>query len=580
MKFNLSKYFFDSIHDTRIDEILDKTDEKYQEFFNKYNGKLGDKDTYLSYLKESEKLNEDIYKVFIYFSLLKSIDMQNQDLIRRSAEINNRYSDISKVFTPFIDQELALSEATFLAYSEMEEFADYKNYLINKANNLKYSLRTEIVDVLREYLKPMGEFGSMFSQVTNSLEFDFRGQKLTREEVSSYRESQDESERKDAVYSVANVYNNEQLQLMYSHIYAALCKENVADIKVKKFTTVMESSNISEEMDNEVVDTLIDSVVSYYPIFHKYLKVKAKALGKEKLQIWDVLAPIQYEESEIPFVKGFDMLLNVLEDFDTEFRDYANDMLEGERVDVYPAKSKRNGAFAQYAKDIESFVLLNYTNRLSDVFTLAHEFGHAFHGHLSQVQNTYNYNSSLCLAETASIFTETILFDNIYKKLDKEDKNYYLFSRLDDYFSTIFRQIMYTCFERRCHQSFLDGKKLTHDDLNDIWFEESSKLYGDSVVLNKELMGYGWSSIPHIFNSPFYCYSYAFSNLLSLNLYNIYQSEENKEDFVDMFKNILKSGGKLRPSELLAQNGFDISKKEFYTFGLDYIDELIDNIEL
>ncbi len=212
-------------------------------------------------------------------------------------------------------------------------------------------------------------------------------------------------------------------------------------------------------------------------------------------------------------------------------------------------------------------MLLNYTGKLADVPTLSHELGHAIHGHLSQVQRDSVYGSSLCLAETASIFSEMLLSEKIKTRLSPEEYTDFLSNELFDAFSSIFRQIQYVLFERKAHEMIHSGKELTYHDLNTLWRSEQMKMSGDSITYDvpaeEEI---GWATIPHIFNSPFYCYAYAFGHLLVFALYDRYRKEG--KSFIADYKNILRAGGSVRPKELLAQYGFDITKPEFYQLGL------------
>ena len=200
-----------------------------------------------------------------------------------------------------------------------------------------------------------------------------------------------------------------------------------------------------------------------------------------------------------------------MKEFDEEFYQYSIDMFENGRVDAFPKKGKRGGAFASYTKGEPSFVLLNFTGKLLDVPTLSHELGHAIHGHLSQVQKDAVYSSPLCLAETASIFSEMLLAEKIRARLNPEEQMNFLANELMDAFSSIFRQVQYVAFERRVHDVIHSGGELTYHEFNTMWREEQQKMTLDSVTYDSPAeQEVGWSTIPHIFNSPFYCYAYAF----------------------------------------------------------------------
>lgn len=222
-------------------------------------------------------------------------------------------------------------------------------------------------------------------------------------------------------------------------------------------------------------------------------------------------------------------------------------------------------------------VLLNFTGKLRDVSTISHELGHAIHGHLSQGQEAPVYDSPLSLAETASIFSEMLLGEKVKSLVSREEYLDYLNERLSDVFATIFRQVQYVIFEREVHTQIHQGKELTYKELNTLWRTEQEKLYAGTVAYDVDASEEsGWSMIPHIYHTPFYCYAYAFGNLLTFALYNGVQSGKiTKEDY----KNILRAGGSERPRELLAKYGIDISSREFYQSGIREIEKMVEEFE-
>jgi oligoendopeptidase F len=292
--------------------------------------------------------------------------------------------------------------------------------------------------------------------------------------------------------------------------------------------------------------------------------VVSKDENYDKLYGYDVHAPIFKIEKKIPYQDACDLVISMFSDFDKRFGDYARDMLEAGRVDAFPKPGKRGGAFASYDKGLESFVLLNYTDTVDDSFTLAHELGHAIHGHLAQVQKSPVYDAPLVLAETASIFSESLLMERIQATLSPEEKLELLNQKLLDVFGSIHRQIMYVSFERRVHEHIHTGGEMTYKELNLWWDEESKKLGGDVVtpILPPE-KNYTWSAIPHIFSTPFYCYAYSFGMLVSLALVEKYKREGAA--MIDDYVKLLSSGGSVPPVEILQSIGIDVTQPAFYS---------------
>lgn len=291
-----------------------------------------------------------------------------------------------------------------------------------------------------------------------------------------------------------------------------------------------------------------------------------------------MIAPLSKIDKQYEFDEAVALHLDTMKDFDQEFHDYSVDMLESGRMDIFPKSGKRYGAFASYRQGEESFVLLNYTKTLNDISTLSHELGHAIHGHLSQGQKPAVYDSPLSLAETASIFSEMLLSEKIKQVLSLEERAEFLNEQLGDFFATIFRQIQYVAFEKRVHEAIASGQELTYHDYNAMWREEQIKMCGTDMAHDvPDTEESGWSMIPHIFASPFYCYAYAFGNILVFALYNRYKQEG--KPFIESYKDILRAGGSERPKDLLARHGFDITSPEFYRSAIREVEQLVVEFE-
>jgi oligoendopeptidase F len=407
---------------------------------------------------------------------------------------------------------------------------------------------------------------------------DGETQELTDPEVRMLRKHPEEEKRKEALRAMREVFSNKEHLITFGSAYQAIVKDWTSDVSLRDFSSVMEPRNLDEDLDNEVVDTLLSEVEQSYGLYQRYLKLKASQLGKEKLQHWDLHASLAKKEREVPFTQAVEKMLETYEGFDAEFHDYARKMLENGQVDVYPQKGKRGGAFAVFEKGFESYVMLNHTNRLDDVNTLIHEFGHAIHGKLLQEQAQVVYSPPLCLAETASIFSELLLGHHLQKELSQEEELQYLASMIEEAFGAIHRQTQYVLFERRVHQKIFEGEELSYEDLCRLWREEQRKMTGEMVDYDCPAeQESSWASIPHIFHTPFYCYTYAFGNLLSFSLYQKYREEG--EDFKQVYKEILKAGSSEPPKELLARYGIDITKPEFFRDGLKILEDMVDQFE-
>jgi oligoendopeptidase F len=387
---------------------------------------------------------------------------------------------------------------------------------------------------------------------------------LTEEEIRAFAKNPNRDIRRKAAESMNSVYLVHQNQITLGNLYTGIVKNWSSSMELRGYKTVMSKRNISEQVPDEVVDTLMSEVQKFYPLYQRFLRAKQKHLGLETLYGYDVHAPIFKIEKKVSYDEAMKMVQDMFDGFDSRFGNYARDMLEAGRVDVFPKAGKRGGAFASYDKGLESFVLLNFTDTIDDIFTLAHELGHAIHGHLAQVQASCVYDAPLVLAETASIFSESLLMERIQGTLSDEEKLELLNQKLLDVFGSIHRQIMYVSFERRVHEHIHAGGELTYKELNLWWDEESKKLGGDVVtpILPPE-KNYTWSAIPHIFSTPFYCYAYSFGMLVSLALVEKYKREGTA--MIDDYVKLLSSGGSVSPVEILQSIGINVTQPAFYS---------------
>lgn len=561
-------------------KLWEEKETEFVEYFKKNSLVDADENLLLEYYQKIEGTIKVSYPIFLYVSYISSLDTQNQDILKKDAELENIWSKWAKEGL-FIDDDFKkIGYKKLMKFSKSDKLKDYKNKIVSDANNIKYSLSKSKEELIIEKNKSGSNIiKSLHTELTNSFMFNYRGQEMTKEEVSALLSDVDESVRKDASMALREVYGSPQTQITLGSVYKSIVKDKVNEGKLRGVEYVMEVRNNSEQMKKETVDMLLECVRNSYGTYHKYLKLKALLIGKEHLNTWDRHVPyVVGEQKKFPFEEGLNMYLDVIKKFDKEFYDYSVDMFEKGRVDVYPKKGKQGGAYASYTQGLESHVLLNYTDLYDDVQTLAHELGHAIHGHLSQVQKPLVYSSPLSLAETASIFNETLMFDTLAANVNsKDEKISMLVENLDAQFGTIFRQVQIVLFEREVHDRLRNEEELTYVDFNKIWRKLTSEIYGDVVHFDTEAeKDYGWSSIPHIFATPFYCYTYAFGNLLSLSLYDMYKKEG--DDFIPKYKNILKAGGSVPPEELLMRYGIDITKPEFYNGGLKVIDDMVNEL--
>ena len=585
---DLEKYFYKNINDEKLEKDLQYSIQEIKDFIKKYKWnikKINKAEELLNFYKDNEKSGKKLNKIFHYLFYLNSLESQNQDVIKKLMEVENMFTELQKELT-FVDEEFKeIGEKKLIEFANSELLTQYKYHILHKAKSLKYILSEKEEKLITEFSNIDSQVENLYNEFHNGLTFkmEIDGEKktLTEEEVRSYRSHKDPEIRRKAYKSLREVYWKRESKVVLSNLYSTFVKNWLFNVKTRWYETPIQIRNISEDMEDDVVSMLIEQVKNNYHLFQKYIWLKAKLLDKNlPLEIEDVFAPVTDSKSEFTAEQAINTHLEVMKNFDKDFYDYSKDLLKNWRVDFFPKEWKRWGAYASYSKDQESFVLLNFTKKLNDIFTLTHEFGHAIHGHLSQVQPDEVYDSPLSLAETASIFNEMLLSKYLLNKKDltKEDKIYLLESKLGDIFATIFRQIQYVDFELEIHNWILNWKQYSHEDYCKTWREKQELMSWKTLKYDvKPEEENSWSMIPHIFHTPFYCYSYAFGNILTFSLYNKYEKEWEK--FIKDYKQILASWWSIPPKELLAKFNIDITKKEFYENAFTQIENMLNTLE-
>jgi oligoendopeptidase F len=270
-------------------------------------------------------------------------------------------------------------------------------------------------------------------------------------------------------------------------------------------------------------------------------------------------------------------VLNAFGKFSPDFRKIAAEFFDKQWIDAAKRHGKRGGAFCSpNSPTTHPYVFINYSGTLRDVFTLAHELGHGIHSYLMREQSYLSFGTPLTVAETASVFAEMLLFDDMRESTEPQHFLPLLVEKIDQIIATVFRQISMHRFEQDFHAARRSKGELAPEAINAMWTKRQRELYGKSVEIT-EGYGYWWSYIPHFLHTPFYVYAYAFGELMTLALYQRYRSEG--KPFVNKYRTLLKSGCSKTPAELLKPLGVDLTSKQFWIGGLKIIDQLVSEAE-
>jgi len=347
-------------------------------------------------------------------------------------------------------------------------------------------------------------------------------------------------------------------------------------VDLRHFQSPLSARNLTNDIPDEVVNTLLAVCEQNTSLFQRYFRLKARWLGVERLRRYDIYAPVVKSDKRYEFNQAAEMVFESFREFKPEIASLAQRVFAEDHLDSEVRKGKQGGAFcATLAHDITPWVLLNYQGRADDVATMAHELGHAIHSMLAAGHTLFTFHSSLPLAETASTFGEMMLIDRLLAEEDDESvRRDILFRQVDDSYATIMRQAFFALFERQAHEMVVQGAMV--DEMADSYIENLRKQFGDAVELSDEFR-WEWVSIPHIYHTPFYVYAYAFGQLLVLSLYQQFKAEG--EGFKPRYLKILSAGGSQAPVRILSEAGIDIYSAAFWQGGFDGIGRLLDQLE-
>jgi oligoendopeptidase F len=456
--------------------------------------------------------------------------------------------------------------------------AHYKPWIDNLRMEKPYQLDDKLEELFLEKSQTSSAaFNRLFDQTMAGLRFEVDGEIMTLEPTLNLMQSPDEAKRKKGAEALAKTFG-ENVKL-FTLITNTLAKDKEISDRWRGFKDIADARHLSNRVEPEVVAALVESVRrNYARISHRYYRMKAKWLGKDKLMHWDRNAPLPAEDTrEVPWADAQDMVLSAYGQFAPEMASIARDFFDKRWIDAPSRPGKAPGAFAHpTVPSAHPYVLLNYLGKTRDVMTLAHELGHGVHQVLAAKQGALMASTPLTLAETASVFGEMLTFQAMLAKTtDPKKRKALLASKVEDMINTVVRQIAFYSFERKLHEARKAGE-LTPDQINAIWMEVQHESLGDAIEFGPGYETF-WTYIPHFIHSPFYVYAYAFGDCLVNSLYARYR--ESAQGFQEKYFEMLKAGGTKHHSDLLRPFGLDAADPKFWDKGLSVISGMIDELE-
>ena len=390
---------------------------------------------------------------------------------------------------------------------------------------------------------------------------------MSEEEVLSLLYDADRDTRKAGADALSRGLTDNGHLLTY--VFNTLVADHATDDHIRAFPGPMAARNLANEITQDSVDALLATADGGADLVQDYYRIKKQLLGLDTLYDYDRYAPVG-EAGHIPFAEAKEIVLDSFGAFSPKMADIARLFFDNGWIDAEVREGKRGGAFAHpVVPSKHPYILLNYMDRPRDVMTLAHELGHGIHQWLARDCGYFGGNTPLTTAETASVFGEMLVFSALKdRETDPEKSLALLCGKLEDTFATVFRQTVMTRFEQKLHAARRGEGELAPDRIDTLWMEANRPMFGDALTLRDDYASW-WRYIPHFVHTPFYCYAYAYGELLVLSLYARYL--EQGEAFVPRYLALLAAGGTDRPEKLLAPLGVDITAPDFWGGGVEII---------
>lgn len=560
---------------------LDRLGREATEFHRSHAGRLDGLDgaTLADVVAEYERIDEGLGRVMSYAGLVYAGDMSDPDIGRFYQDTQEKVNAASTSLVFFTLEINRLSEERLgELLAESPALARYAPWLHDVRLFRDHQLSDEMERLLHEkHVVGRAAWNRLFDETIAGLRFPIGGEDLSCARALNLMSDRDPAKRREAGTVIGRVLGDNVR--LFALVTNTLAKDKEIEDNWRRYPHAVASRNLSNRVEDEVVDALTTAVKAAYPqLSHRYYALKAKWFGGEQLDWQDRNAPLPDDDDrKISWDEARGAVLAAYRRFSPRLGELGQRFFDNPWIDAPVRPGKSPGAFAHpTVPSAHPYLLLNYQGRTRDVMTLAHELGHGVHQLLAGGQGHLLCDTPLTLAETASVFGEMLTFRALLDgESDPRRRHAMLAGKVEDMLNTVVRQIAFFDFERRVHAARRNGE-LTPDAIGDIWMAVQGESLGPALRFTDEYRHF-WAYIPHFIHSPFYVYAYAFGDCLVNSLYAVYQ--EADAGFAERYLEMLAAGGTKRHGELLAPFGLDASDPGFWSKGLSVISGFIDELE-
>jgi len=588
----LKRSEIDKRYKWRLEDII-SCDESWEELYSqaklmgeeltRFDGKLDNAQSIFECLNFDDSLNAKLEKLYVYAKMRKDEDCSVQKYLSMVERVNNLLVELSQK-SAYIQPQLSANSKEFLQeLANDKKFADYSYSLELLIKNKEHTLSTEEETLMAKTGLFSGIFQEAFGMFDN-LDIKFQPFKNTKGEkvelshgiYGALLQSSERKDRKKAFESMFGAYKD--MINTVSMLYIGNVKKNVFYSQARKYKSCLDRSTRSEDVPMSVYERLLECIDGSVCGLHRYLRYRKKALGYSQLHMYDLHVPIVGADGiKIEYEDACKTVKNALKPLGEEYSKLLDEAFSQGWIDVYENKGKRSGAYSWGCYGSHPYVLLNYQKTTHDVFTIAHELGHAMHTYYSNATQPYaKADYKIFVAEVASTVNEVLLLRYMLSKSEGEEKKYLLSYLLDMFRTTVFRQTQFAEFEYEAHKRAEEGQPLNAEILSDIYYRLNKKYYGASGVVNDDLIRYEWARIPHFYNA-FYVYKYSTGLISALCIADNILTDGQRA--VDDYKQFLKAGGSMPPVEILKLAGVDLTDGRPYEQAMKIFSDTLSELE-
>jgi len=528
-------------------------------------------------MHELGAIDERLGRASSYAGLRYSVDTASPELGALVQRVEERATAIKNQLI-FFELEWAELEDEHVAAVLTNPALDFCRHFLESARRYRPHLLTEPEEVVLSEKSVTGRsaWARLFNELNSAITVTLDGREASLEEGLSMLQAPDRDVRRGAAAAVtAGLAPGIRTR---AYVFNTLLADKATDDRLRHYPHWLASMNLANEASDASVQALVDAVRSRYDLPRRWYTLKARLLGLERLADYDRMAAVTADESEFGWDAARELVLDAYGSFSPELASIAERFFSESWIDAPIRPGKRGGAFCAYTTPSQHpYLLLNWTARRRDVLTLAHELGHGLHAYLAREQGVFHQTTPLTLAETASVFGETVTFGRLLEQTTAADARLALLAaNIEDQIATVFRQTAMNRFEDLVHTERRESGELSVDRFGELWATSQAEMLGDSVEITDGYRSW-WSYIPHFVNTPGYVYAYAYGQLLALSVYR--QFEQHGTGFVPQYLEMLSRGGSMAPEDLGKIVGVDLADPLFWDGGLDIVAQRLDAAE-